>query len=358
MFCNRQSLWEAILSKAMSGASLFFFAGIWSAFVLLFDVLAAGNLGHQFESGGYPYVMGVVISSKVSSHRGSKGRTSYSADVQYKYTVDDQVFIASRVRYVSQFSNYNWATDIVNAHPAGSQTRVYFNPRNPQDAVLSPDIDGGDLMMLLFLLPFNLVMAALWTAIGGWLRRRILRPEAGGVMIIVDAHRTNIRLPEYGALLWAMIAMGLVSFVSIFVFGFASQFHPSIATAVSAFLLVFAAGAGVYFWQWRKIHSGIDDLILDENSATIALPETCGRMERVLVNRSEIEKLTVERITHTNNKGGVSYTYAPTLWLRRSSGSLDPEKLADWSDREKAEAFCIWLMRRLQLANAPLETFS
>src|SRR5262249_16837374 len=122
-----------------------------------------------------------------------------------------------------------------------------------------------------------------------------------------------------------------------------------------AFFLVFGGGAGVYIRQWRKIHSGDDDLILDENSATIALPETFGRTQRVLVNRSQIEKLIVEEIMHRGSKAGVSYTYAPTLRIRHSSGGIGSEKLADWSDRMKAEAFSEWLTQRLHLANVPLE---
>jgi hypothetical protein len=340
----------------MSGATLFFFTAIWSAFVVFFDVRGARDLGRQFESLNYPYVMGVVTSSKVATHRGSKGSVSYSPDIHYRYTVDNRPYNASCLRFMSQFSDYNWATDTVAAHPAGSQIRVYFNPSDPQDALLSPDIEGIDLLMLLFLMPFNLVMAAFWTATGSWLRERIFKPEAGGVLIIVDGPRTYIRLPQYSALLWTMIAMCVVSIFSLFLFGFASHFRPSIPTSLTAFVLVLGVGAWVYLRQWRKIHSGDDDLILDDNSATIGLPETFGRTQRVLVNRSQIEKLIVEEIMHRGSKGGVSYTYAPTLRLRRNSGGIGSEKLADWSDRKKAELFSAWLTQRLHLANVPLET--
>jgi hypothetical protein len=55
----------------------------------------------------------------------------------------------------------------------------------------------------------------------------------------------------------------------------------------------------------------------------------------------------LEVIAHQGSKGGVSYTYAPTLWLR---GGLDGgQKLADWSDKMKAEAFTEWLRERLGL---------
>ena len=103
----------------------------------------------------------------------------------------------------------------------------------------------------------------------------------------------------------------------------------------------------------RDEQSGEDDLVLDETSATITLPKTFGRKERVQIDRGEIEQLTVETIEHRSSKGGVSYTYAPTLWMR---SSRDGQKLADWSDRERAEAFVDWLRQKLNLQGASSRT--
>jgi hypothetical protein len=157
-------------------------------------------------------------------------------------------------------------------------------------------------MMALFLMPFNMVMLGLWTGVGGWLRERIFKPLAGGVRIITEGPRTSIRLPEYGALIWCLVAVGGLSFVSIFILGFESGFHPSLLAASLVLFLVAAAGAGAYGWQWRKIHSGDDDLILDEEVQTMELPETCGRKNRVTFAFSEIENLTLEVIEHHSRK--------------------------------------------------------
>ena len=48
---------------------------------------------------------------------------------------------------------------------------------------------------------------------------------------------------------------------------------------------------------------------------------------------------------HRGSKGGVSYTYAPTLRLR----GIEPacQKIADWSDAMKANAFADWLRQKL-----------
>lgn len=41
--------------------------------------------------------------------------------------------------------------------------------------------------------------------------------------------------------------------------------------------------------------------------------------------------------------------YAPALWLRQTE-NVKIQKLADWRDRKKAEAFAEWLRGRLNLA--------
>lgn len=338
----------------MNGVFLILFACFWSTLVVLFDVHVGRNLCNQFAYRTYPTVTGEIIHSEVTQHRGSKGGTTYGVDIRYRYAVNDRHFEGKRYRYSAESSSdWSWAERAVAGHPVGSQAQVFYSPRNPQNSVLSPGVEGSDLILVLFLMPFNMVMIGMWTWLGGWVRERIFRPVAGGVRIITEGPRTNIRLPEYGAMVWCMMTVGGLSFVSVLILGFASGFHPSFPAACVVLLVVAAAGAGAYWRQWRIIHSGDDDLILDEGARTIELPETCGRKDRVTSAFAEIESLTLEVVAHQGSKGGVSYTYAPTLWLRdRAAGG---QKLADWSDKMKAEAFTDWLRQRLGVSNVPCE---
>jgi len=152
-------------------------------------------------------------------------------------------------------------------------------------------------------------------------------------------------------MVWCMAAIGGLSFVSVFLFGLPSGFHPSVPAASVVLFVVAGGGVCAYWWQWQKIHSGDDDLIIDEGSRTMELPETYGRKNRVTVALAGVENLTVEVIEHHGSKGGTSYTYAPTLWLR--DGDAGSQKLADWSDKMKAEAFTDWLRKRLGVSNVP-----
>jgi hypothetical protein len=152
------------------------------------------------------------------------------------------------------------------------------------------------------------------------------------------------------AIAWGLAATGALGFISIFAVGVATKMEPSIPVALSAIALVYAAGFAVYLGRQQKINSGVDDVIINESARRLELPLTFGRKERVGVNCADIACLSVEMIEHRGNKGGVSYTYAPTLRLRQAD--LAPQKLADWSDKLKADEFASWLRGRLG-ANIP-----
>ena len=68
---------------------------------------------------------------------------------------------------------------------------------------------------------------------------------------------------------------------------------------------------------------------------------------------SEIENLTVEVVEHRGRRGSVSYSYAPTFRLRGEAAGH--QKLADWSDKMKAEAFTDWLRQKLGLSDVRRE---
>jgi hypothetical protein len=122
----------------------------WSVMVILFDGSMGNQLLQQFESRHYPFETGQITHSQVTRHRGSKGRTSYGVDVRFRYVVNNIVFYGRRFRYNAGSTDAGRAWKIVSLHPVGSQTPVFYNPRNPQDAVLSPGLEGSDVLFVLF----------------------------------------------------------------------------------------------------------------------------------------------------------------------------------------------------------------
>jgi hypothetical protein len=333
----------------MSGVFLIIFTLFWSGITLMFDGMMGYGAYRQFESGNYPGVTGKVISSEVKSHQGSKGGTTYSADIQYSYMIEGRHFTGSKWRFNNaSASGYSMAMSLVQAHPAGSELTVFYNPTKPEQSLLSPGIEGQDFLLPLFMTPFNAVMVGFWAGIYAWARERFFRPIAGGVKIITDPSSTRIRLPQFSAFAWGLVTAGGLGFVSIFVVGFSTNMHPSIPVALLTIGAIYLTAAVVYVRQWRIINSGVDDLVIRTGSGTIDLPLTQGRKEKATLGLKDIQSVWVETIVHTSSKGGVSYTYAPTLRVRGAGDSS--QKLADWSDKLKANDFADWLAKKLGVA--------
>lgn len=333
----------------MTGGFLIFFTLFWSALVLSFDGAIAFKACKQFESGSFPSVTGTVTHSEVQQRTGSKGRTYYVAVVDYKYNVSGQAFWGDKLRFgMGQSAS---AYEIVGAHPVNSPVQVYYNPKNPNESLLYPGITGSDIVMALFLTPFNMVMLGFWAGLYGWARARILKPIAGGVKIIADGMTTRVRLPTIGAIVWGLGTTGLLGFLSVLVVLIGTGAQPSVAAVLLTIAAVYLAGIGVYLWQQQKINSGIDDLVINEASGTLELPLTFGRKERVTVGFADIETLWVDVVVHHNSKGGTSYSYAPTLTLRNNQ--LRMQKLADWGDQLRANEFADWLSKKVGVSMQP-----
>jgi hypothetical protein len=337
---------------------LILFRLFWSSLVLLFDGFIFTSIVRQVRAEKFPSTVGQVVSSQVTRHRGSKGGTSYGVKIRYQYVVDDRAFQAGRYRYgqVSS-SNRSWAKATVARFPPGSQTRVFYNPANPSDALLSPGIDGSDLFFLLILTPFNGVMFVIWSGVFLWIRQKYFQPAAGGAKIIEEPPVVRVRLPSWTPGYSALVALGIAAFVAMFVIalGYGGQASMSVMQAI--WLLTLAVAGAAYAWRWTRIRSGNEDLILDQARGAIDLPMTLGRKSRVTIAVSDIESVGVQRIQPRGRRSSGMPTYAPTIYLRpRPAHHL---KLVEWYDSGRAESLAAWLRAQLNLPEPePLGTNS
>ena len=76
----------------MRGVVLIIFTLIWSGFMLFFDSLVGREAFHQLASRYYPVATGTVTRSEVKSHTGSKGGTTYTAVIEYRFKVGERTF--------------------------------------------------------------------------------------------------------------------------------------------------------------------------------------------------------------------------------------------------------------------------
>ncbi len=328
-----------------AGKTMIFFGLIWSAMTLLFDGFVVVPTVRQMAAMRYPTTEGTVLAAEVTQHDGEDGYT-YGVAMTYSYRVNGREYEGRRYRYQSgSSSDCGWAHAAVARHPAGSKTAVYYNPLHPEDAVLSPGVNGGDLFLVLFMTPFNAVMVGFWAMGLGRLRRRWFKPLAGGVRIISHLRVTRVRMNALSPVATALAAMALTAFLSLFPIAFlGGGFHPSMRTVLAAWSVVFAVGLGAWGWQWRQLLAGKHDLVLNELEGQLELPLTCGRKSHTTIPLARIQAAFVETIEKTSSDGDKSSPmFAPTV--RLDDGSK--EKLAEWFDADRAAAFVAWFNGKL-----------
>ncbi len=116
-----------------------------------------GNLIIESQSAlQWPQVRGQVVSSMLSIKHLPKfidsnpGLTRwYGADVQYEYVVNDRPYLSKRVSFRDGESrNPKIALKVMNKYRRQDEVMVYYDPINPQQAVLEPGYIGDIFMPL------------------------------------------------------------------------------------------------------------------------------------------------------------------------------------------------------------------
>ena len=77
-----------------------------------------------------------VLSSQVTTTRGSKGSIHYHAEIKYQYVAGEKTWVSDRLTALPVWGAQDWAADIVGQYKAGEPCRAYYNPDNPGEAIL------------------------------------------------------------------------------------------------------------------------------------------------------------------------------------------------------------------------------
>ncbi|MEP3479596.1 MAG: DUF3592 domain-containing protein [Fuerstiella sp.] len=111
-------------------------------------------------SKAWPTVDGIVIESKVRTKKSNdrKDGPTYQAVVLYDYQVEGQEYSSDRIWFGGEISTSNRSQmrNIVKEYKEGEATTVYFDPQNPEEAVLQP----GAFFTSYFMIIFGSVFAA------------------------------------------------------------------------------------------------------------------------------------------------------------------------------------------------------
>lgn len=134
--------------------------------LLLGGILLAGlgtRVGGDVRaSRDWPSTPGTVESAQVAMRSEGNERKLFAAQIRYRYDVAGRSFAGERVSFESGPSpNRGLAEAIVQRYAPGSAVRVFYDPAQPQRAVLEP---GGSSLLpwLLGGLGVALALAGVW----------------------------------------------------------------------------------------------------------------------------------------------------------------------------------------------------
>jgi hypothetical protein len=114
--------------------------------------IAGRPLQTYFAAKHWPETPCEIVSSSVGRHSGSKGGSTYSIDITYRYQVREREFKSDTYSIMMGGSSSGRSSKqrVVARYPVGSKSVCYVNPEDPTETVLNRDLSPW---MLLGLIP-------------------------------------------------------------------------------------------------------------------------------------------------------------------------------------------------------------
>jgi hypothetical protein len=100
-------------------------------------------LTKSLRAENWPVTDGLIQSAEMKSHQGSKGGTTYSAEVTYTFQVAGTGYTGNKVAIGQMSASAEYARRILDRYPVGKKISVHYAPGDPADAVLETGIHGG-----------------------------------------------------------------------------------------------------------------------------------------------------------------------------------------------------------------------
>jgi hypothetical protein len=323
---------------------LLVFTFLWTAFVGTADVIMGCNAVRQARTLGFAAAEGEVRSCSVAVVSDDEG-TSYDVRVEYAYEVGEETFTSTRVRYDPLWGCAS-AARFKADHPPGSPVMVYYDPEDPDEAVLQRGLDGGELFLTLFLLPFHLIMVGSWSALA---RRGRTGPPYPLDSLITGGNEQRVRMPPNTPTAAASGVLFAGGFAGAMLVAFFVGMPPSVPLMVCVWVVVLGAAAVAYRWAVVRGRSGRYDLVVDRGRRKVILPATFGRKEPVAIPLADLREVRVVEEERKDSDGDKKRVFVPTV-VWRARGEAPEGKLAEWEDRARAQRLAEWLRRATGLA--------
>jgi hypothetical protein len=244
------------LSKPGTIGCLLFFAAVFSGFTLVFDAVIAWGVFRQVRALRHATTTGVMTQSGVEEVPHTDGPSTYRPKLRYTYSVAGKGYLGDRYRYGRWATSAGWAEQIVASHPVGSRVEIHYAPADPSDAVLRVGVEGMDLFLAMFLLPFNLVALAFCIALGRAFSHRPHPPLFGRA----EFSRGGVAVPGWFSpwrpLYTGGVMAGVLALIGTFGIGFTFGGAPPLPVMVVTWGVILGGGTLGLVLHWRRAPPG------------------------------------------------------------------------------------------------------
>lgn len=160
-------------NKQNSGCGRLFLAvwglGFFSAGAFFFWMIALSPYLSANAAASWPSANCRILSSRVVSHTDSDGDTSYSAKIEFEFTVDGSKHLGHRHSFSTMSGSSAAAKKIVSQFPPDAESVCYYDPTDPSQSVLSRELETSMIWISLFPLVFVVIgFFAMVAAVMGW----------------------------------------------------------------------------------------------------------------------------------------------------------------------------------------------
>ena len=120
---------------------------------IAFVLIGYNSMQKAKAAKAWPTVEGRITASEVDSYwkrdRDSGSQRMHQAKIAYEYTVDGENYESTKISFMNTSSSMrSQAQAVVKKYPAGGTATIYYNPLNPQEAVLEPGATGGAMFFM------------------------------------------------------------------------------------------------------------------------------------------------------------------------------------------------------------------
>jgi hypothetical protein len=319
---------------------------LWCSFVIFFDYKLGSHLLAAAETTSYPSTTATIKESHLSSRRGSRGGTIWDADVSYSFSVNNQTFTSTAINKGNAGLSKRSAAEYTLAlFPVGKQVPAYYNPANPQEAVLMPGIQGDDLLFPLGLLPFNMVVVLCALRAVGYAKLGPFKRLPLAVETWDTTGQLRLRLNNTQPIMTPIILAGLGGIASLIIIAPAAYSPIPIHVPIIIAAGIAVAAASAYALHRWLVLSGRDDLTLGRTTMTVTFPRSVKKLAGRTVPYSDIESIRMVNGKWRQKGGG----YLSWKVQAKLMGEEVPHTLVERGNYKGLEALTLALRTELAL---------